>query len=476
MTSAPSSTAEMAQISVAKTRVALVSLIAAVGLLAFKLAVGWTTGSLGILAEAAHSALDLLASSLTFVSIRIADRPADEDHQYGHGKFESFSAFLETGLLLLTAVAVMGAAVRRLLLHSATAHINQWAFVVVLTSIAVDLWRSRALARAAAAYRSEALEADALNFSTDLLSSTAVLAGIGLAWLGARFGYAPLLQADSAGALFVSGVLIWLALKLGRRTAGTLLDEVPAGIVADLRSSASGVPGVLRCERIRARRSGSRTFIDLRLAVERTMTQERARQVGDDVRRHIENIVPGADVTVETQPGRPAAVNVLEEINAVVQRNDLTIHDLAVYDIAGELDVELHLEVKETLSLKLAHDLVSGIEAELRREIPSVRQIITHIEPESAMIASADLVAQQRIAATVEELARQQRRMLDCHDVQVRSSRGHLAMSCHCTFPDNMPMAEVHEIVTDFEAAIKRELPELFKVTIHTEPGSDNRR
>lgn len=460
-----------------KERIALYSLLATVGLLVFKLVVGLHSRSLGILAEAAHSGLDLLATLLTWLSIRIADRPADANHPFGHGKFENFSAFLETALLLVTAIVVAVVALRQWVGGSAPAiHLDQWGFIVMLTSMSVDFWRSRALRRAAVEFDSDALEADALNFSTDLWSSLAVLAGLALVAAGRGLRIPSLQHADGAAALVVAAAMCSMAWRLGRRTVGVLLDEAPVGLLREVRNIVGHSTGVLDLEQVRMRRSGSRYFVDLRLGVARTLTLERSRQVKADVTERIQTLLPNADVMIETEPREPHSASITEQVRAIAQRDNLNLHDLSVYDLGDGLGVEFHLEVDEQMPLAEAHDLVSRIESQMRQQIPAIREILTHIEPETSIIPAASLLDRQRIFRRITHLARAVPDMLDCHDVQVKSIGGHLCLTCHCSFPDNLAVGTVHEEVTRFEAAIKREFPELFRVTIHTEPSSDNRR
>ena len=460
----------------AKQRVALYSFLATIGLLLLKVVVARRSNSLGIWAEAAHSSLDLLATALTLSSVRIAARPADANHPFGHGKFENFSAFLQTGLLLLTACGIAALALQRLLGPPARVHLGVAAFLVMLAAIGVDGWRSRALRRAAVRYNSDALQADALNFSADLWSSFAVLAGLTLAAVGSRTGWAGLERADAIAALAVSLVLAYLSWGLGRRTIGVLLDEAPVELLSQLQQCAASIPGVLATDRLRVRRSGSRYFVDLQLAVERTLTLERARQLRDQVSNAIHGLLPDADVVVDTEPRKPTGDSIFERLKTVAFRNNLSMHDLAVYDVGGGLQVELHLEVGVHMTLKQAHDLVTAVEAQMRAEVPQIQQIITHIEPELDEIPSANLVARERLVQRAQAVAAATPGILDCHDIRVRSSDGHLALSCHCSFPDSMAVIAVHAIISGLETALKRELPELLKVTIHTEPSSDNRR
>src|SRR5512146_2343600 len=241
-----------------KRAVAQNSVLAAVGVTVLKIVVGITTGSLGILSEAAHSGLDLVAAVLTLLSIRVSDKPADADHQYGHGKFENFSAFIETGLLLLTCLWIVWEAIRRLFFHESHVEPTVAAFAVMLLSIGLDLWRSRALKRIANKYDSQALQADALHFSTDIYSSGVVIAGLALVMVGERWGVTWLHDADPVAALFVAGVVIYVSWRLARQTVDALLDAAPAGVRARMIDTVASVPGVLEVDRVRIRRAGNR--------------------------------------------------------------------------------------------------------------------------------------------------------------------------------------------------------------------------
>src|SRR5256885_12209040 len=246
-----------------KRAVAGNSVLAAFAITILKIVVGFTTGSLGILSEAAHSGLDLIAALVTFFSVRVSDKPADADHQYGHGKVENFSAFIETGLLLLTCVWIISEGVKRLFFQSVEIEPSAAAFVVMFLSIAVDFWRSRALGRIAAKYDSQALEADALHFSTDIWSSSVVILGLALVSIGRAYQLDWLRKADPLAALFVGGVVIHVSWRLARRTVDALLDAAPAGVRAQIIEIIGKVEGVLEVERVRIRRAGNRYFADV---------------------------------------------------------------------------------------------------------------------------------------------------------------------------------------------------------------------
>ena len=286
-----------------KESAALSSLIAAIGLTAFKIVVGVATGSLGILAEAAHSGLDLVAAAMTFFAVRISGRPADSTHHYGHGKVENLSALAETGLLLLTCGWIVWEALHRLLSRKAEIEVTWWAFAVMVTSIVIDVSRSRVLARAAKEYNSQALEADALHFQTDVWSSAVVIFGLLCVKVGQGYPALDALRsADAVAALGVSGLVVWVSWSLGRRTVDALLDSAPAGLEERISAAVSVVPGVMNCHNIRVRYSGPVLFVDLHVLVDGQQTLQQAHELTETIEGVIQGIVPGADVTVHPEP------------------------------------------------------------------------------------------------------------------------------------------------------------------------------
>src|SRR5579884_3518105 len=246
-----------------KRHAAANSLLAALAITGLKIFVGIATGSLGILSEAAHSALDLIAATITLFSVRVSDKPADAEHQYGHGKVENFSAFIETGLLLVTCVVIIYEAIKRLFFHHVEIEPSLAAFLTLFFSMAVDFWRSRALGTIAEKYDSQALQADALHFSTDIWSSGVVALGLGLVLLGRRLNAAWLTDADPVAALFVAGVIIFVSTRLARRTVDALLDAAPAGARSTIIKALENIEGLLEIDRVRIRRAGNHYFADV---------------------------------------------------------------------------------------------------------------------------------------------------------------------------------------------------------------------
>jgi cation diffusion facilitator family transporter len=460
-----------------KRAVAGNSVIAAFVITGGKIVVGVTTGSLGILSEAAHSALDLIAALLTYFSVGVSDKPADADHQYGHGKIENFSAFVETGLLLLTCCWVVYEAVMRLFFRRVEVEPTIWAFAVMLVSMAVDWWRSRRLGRIAAKYESQALEADALHFSTDVWSAGVVVLGLALILVGRAYRLDWLRLADPIAALFVAGVVVSVSWRLARRTTDALLDAAPAGVRAQIIDTVSRVDGVLEIGRVRIRRAGNHYFADLAVGLARNVTFQRSEQLVDAVTEAVRNILPEADVTVQPLPRAQRSENIFDRIRAVATRHNLNVHDISVQDLAGQLHVEQHIELDERMTLKNAHDQVTELEADMRRDVPEIAEILTHIESEPATIEAGDeLTRDADVERKLKSLAGEFPEIVDMHNIQIKRVRGRNYISCHCTFADDLPLARVHDIQTELEIRFKQAAPELFRVLIHPEPSTDNRR
>ncbi|HLZ42512.1 MAG TPA: cation diffusion facilitator family transporter [Candidatus Sulfotelmatobacter sp.] len=453
------------------------SVLAAVVITGLKIVVGLSTGSLGILSEAAHSGLDLIASVLTFISVRVSDKPADADHQYGHGKVENFSAFVETGLLLLTCAWIIYEAVLRLFFRHIEIEPTIAAFAVMIFSMGVDWWRSRALGRIATKYDSQALEADALHFSTDIWSAGVVVLGLGLVLAGRAYHIDWLRDSDPIAALFVAAVVVSVSWRLARRTIDALLDAAPPGVRSQIYDAVSHVEGVLEVDRVRIRRAGNRYFADLAVGVARTVTFQRSGQLATAVTESVRQILPDADVTVQPLPRAQRSENIFDRIRAVATHRNLNVHDISVQQIGGQVHVEQHVELDERMSLKDAHDQVTELEAEMRRDVPEIHDILTHIESEPATIENPEeLVGDAELEHRLRTVASQFPEILDVHDFIFKRVRGRLYLSCHCTLSDELSLARVHEIQTELEIRFKQDAPELFRVLIHPEPSTDNRR
>ena len=501
----------------AKRSAALFSVLAALVITALKLLTGILTGSLGMLSEAAHSTIDLVAAAITLFSIQVADRPADEQHNYGHGKVESLSAFVETGLMLASCIWIVTESVRRLFFREHLAlTLSPWPFLVLLLSIAVDFTRARTLHRTAKEFHSLALEADAIHFSTDIWSSTAVLLGLAATFIGERFHVPALTFADPIAALIVSAIILRVTIRLARRTIDNLLDATPThnaeggptNTRRDIFRALAAIEGVLSVDRLRIRQSGPRFFADVTIAMPRNLTFQRTEQVTAAATGAVQRYLPDADVVIHPVPTASKAESLHDRIRAVAALSNLSVHDVTLQQHGDSLHLEQHLEVNETMPLRKAHDLVTQLESDIRRDVPEVGSIITHIESEPATIEQPALLDRDRqIELRLRHVAASIPGILDIHDVLVTrlppavSESGknlealiarvraaaqsgteelpapeRIQVACHCTLPDDLPMADVHATITALESAFKIDSPEVVRLLIHPEPATDNRR
>ena len=450
-----------------KERVALGSVAVSAGLTLAKAVVGVLSGSLAILSEAAHSLIDLAATSMTYFAIRISGKPADAEHHYGHGKVESVAALIETGLLFVLSAAVIVEAVRRL--AGAPRHLVEAtpaAFLVIAASVVVDFLRSRLLYRVAAATASEALEADGLHFWSDMWSSLAVLVGLAAVALGFPWG-------DSVAALVVAAFVCLAGFRLGRRTVDTLTDTAPEGVAERIAAAGRRVPGVVAVERVRARPVGPNLFVDVAVAVSRTLPLDRVTAIEDEVARAIRAELPNAEATITTSPRALSDETALERIMVIARNRGLAVHHVTVHAIGGRLAVSLDLEVDGALGLAAAHEVASGLEQAVRAELGPAVEVETHIEPLQTSGVSGRDTSSARIGevrAALAALAGDIGFVGEVHDVRVRETADGEIVNFHCRVDPALTVADVHEKVDEVERGLRRRWPSIKRVIGHAEP------
>jgi cation diffusion facilitator family transporter len=450
-----------------KERVALTSIVASGALTLAKAAVGVLSGSLALISEAAHSALDFAATVMTWYAVRVSGKPADEEHHYGHGKVESVTALIATGLLFVLSAAVIWEAAKRLFgaeTHVVTASI--WAFIVIVGSIVVDFLRARLLYKTARETTSHALEADALHFDSDMWSSIAVLAGL----IGVALGYP---WADSAAALVVAVVILIAGWRLGRRTVDTLTDTAPEGAAARITTAAEGVRGVVSVERVRVRGVGPTLFADLVVAVSRTLPLDRVAAIKAAVARAINDAMPEAEVDVVTEPRALSDESVLERVMVIARNQALAVHHVTVHAIGGRLSISLDLEVDGSLPLGKAHETADALEAAVRDELGPEVEVETHIEPlQVSGLAGRDAATARfvEVRDALVEAARGIAFVDQVHDVRVRETTDGEIVNFHCRVDPALTVQNVHEKVDEVERALRHRYPNIKRVIGHAEP------
>jgi cation diffusion facilitator family transporter len=364
-----------------KLQVAKTSAIAGGTLALLKLSAGIFSGSLALISEGIHASLDFGVTLVTWLSVKNADAPADREHHYGHGKIENLTAFAESLVLIVTALWISREAIDHLT-HPVHAEAGQswWAAVgVVAVSITVDFTRSRALSRAAKKFHSQALEADALHFGTELISSAAVLFGLLFVKLaGPRFWIA-----DPLAALFVALIMIITGLRLGRRAADVLVDRAPDGMEQQTQQLIAAVPGVRSISRVRARQSGARTFVDVAITVDPAIDMAAGHEIADRVERRVKEQFPNLDIVVHVEPAPPDdhAPPAPEMVRQLAENLHLNLHAIGVRDLGGRLYIHFHVELPPDMTLAAAHARVDELEDAIRTRIPAAAEVLSHIEP-----------------------------------------------------------------------------------------------
>jgi cation diffusion facilitator family transporter len=454
--------------------------LAAVFLTLLKLVVGLLTGSLGILAEAAHSGLDLIAALVTFFAVRLSDQPPDREHPYGHGKIENLAALIETLLLLATCLWIIYEAIQRLFFESVDIEVSIWSFLVMAISIAVDISRSRMLYRVARKHKSQALEADALHFSTDIWSSAVVLVGLGLVWLGEQLGpgWSWLALADAVAALVVAAIVVWVSLQLGRRAVDVLLDSAPPGLLEDITAQVRQVPGVEEIEQVRVRQAGAATFADVTVAVDRSVSLEEAHRVATEVEGRVSALLHQGDVVVHVDPVRQSEESLPQAVRAIAARFGVRVHNIHAHGIEQDVFIDLHAEVPPELTLAAAHERINRLEAAVRQELPSVTDVSTHIEPQAVPMGKAPVQVDDQLRGQILAVVERTPGLRRCHALQVRpapdAGASNWDVVLHCLADRNLSVAEAHRLADEAEKRLRADLPALSQVLIHLEPDDED--
>jgi cation diffusion facilitator family transporter len=448
-----------------KTRVAAISVFASAGMAAAKFVVGIIIGSLALVSEALHSSVDVIATTITWMVVRVSDLPADAEHQYGHGKFESVSALGVIALLYVLAGGILVESYSRLRDGTLPPTISAIPFVVLLIDIGVNFWRARALHRTARATQSQALAADALHFASDVLGSVAVIIGLGLAGLGYWWG-------DAAAAIAVAIMIAALGLRMARSTVETLLDRAPQGASDKAREAILKVPGVVDVERLRVRMVGATHFIDAIVEVPRTYPIDRVEEIKQKAQDAVASALGESDLTFTAVPVALNNESVRERIMVIARNSGLAVHHVTVHDLAGKLIVGIDLEVDGDMTLTAAHDIAQSLERSIEDEFGADVEVDTHIEPLEPELPFGTDASSDRVETIKAALSRfaADTSIHDIHNVRVRDTDAGEIVNFHCRAAPSMSVIKVHENVDEIERALRRAFPTVKRVISHAEP------
>jgi len=446
---------------------ARLSIFAAVLLIAIKLAAGLVSGSLALLAEAAHSGTDLVAALLTFAIVRIALRPPDADHQYGHGKAQHLAALAEGTFLLLVSAAIVVQAARRLLAADApTVEASWWLFAVLAVVIAIDVARTLTLRRAAKLHRSPALAASALHFASDMAGTVAVIVGLGLVAAGWHDG-------DAAAALVVAALVASAAGRLMLENANVLMDRAPTGVEDLVRAAvAEAEPGVV-LRRVRVRAAGGRHFVEAVAGYRADAGLGESHAVADEIEHAIQSALPEADVVVHVEPHAESHdLRARASAAALTVRGVREVHDVRVVDVAGRPELSLHLKLPATMDLAVAHELATAVEDEIAAAVPELADVHTHLEPLAAAAAADVLNAADttELQSTIGALVRRATGA-DPLRLAFRAGEDGIVALLTVVLPGGQTLDEAHRTATELEHAVMVAASTVAAVVVHTEPA-----
>ncbi|MBR0868804.1 cation diffusion facilitator family transporter [Bradyrhizobium tropiciagri] len=451
-----------------KTSVAAISILASGGMAAAKFVVGVAIGSLALISEALHSTIDLVATIITWAVVRVSDQPADAEHHYGHGKFESVSALFIIALLYVLAGGILVQAYSHLREGTPPPSISAVPFVVLVIDILVNLWRARALHRAARATKSQALAADALHFASDVMGSMAVIVGLVLAGLGFWWG-------DAAAAIAVAVMIALLGLRMARETVETLLDRAPEGAQEKATAAIAAVPGVVGVDRLRVRMVGATHFIDAIATVPRTYPIDRVEEIKHKAQQAVSKAFGDADLTFTAVPVARDNESVRERIMVIARNSGVAIHHVTVHDLGGKLTVSIDLEVDGEMELTAAHDIAHDLERAIREDFGEDVEVDTHIEPLEPELPHGTDAAPDRVEAIKAALTTFAAggAIHDIHNVRVRDTDAGEIVNFHCRATPSMSVIKVHDSVDEIERALRRAFPSIKRVISHAEPARD---
>jgi len=448
-----------------KERAALASIMVSTLMTAAKFAAGLASGSLAVLSEAGHNLADVAATILTYVAIRIANKPADEEHQFGHAKVEALAALVETGFLFALAAFILIEAFSRLASHGTSIDPKPIVFAVLIVSMIVDFARWLSLKRIAAATKSEALAADSMHFSSDIVASGLALCGITAAF----YGYP---EGDALAALGLALFIGVAGLKIGRRTVNTLVDTAPKGLTSQIRSIAQSVPGVIAVEALRLRPAGAEVFGDIAITVSRTLPLENAAAIEANVAAAIAAGHPEVALTVTARPTALDDETIPERVLLIAAKRHVPVHHVTLQEIDGRTSISFDVELDGRMAHGNAHEIASGLEMEIGRELGSDIEVESHIEPLEPRQLKGHPVPEEIRAEVALVLAEMSTNgpIRDVHSVRVRKTPDGLVVNYHCRVSPYLSVGEVHDYVDALDHKMRGAFPGIVRIVGHAEP------
>jgi cation diffusion facilitator family transporter len=446
------------------------SVVAAALLTFIKLITGLATNSIGVISEALHSGLDFIAAGITLVAVRRASQAPDSEHQYGHGKIENFAALAETIILWITSGWIIYEALRRIIFEE-FAEATFWGIAVMLFSIFVDYERSQMLYKTARKHNSQALEADALHFRTDMLSSTVVLIGLSFVWIGFPIG-------DPLGALGVSCVILFVSFSLARRAFNALIDHAPEGTREKITELCSQIPGVVECKRVRVRGSGAELFVDIIIATDETVNLADAHCIADSIETSLSSFAPNVDVVVHIEPvegdiAQYSKLDISEQMQVIARRlpEIQNVHNIRVFEIADKLDIAADLEMSADLTLEEAHAVSDRFEERIRELVDNIESLTLHLETTMTKDEAIDITSESsKIVESVKDIVQDFSPPVSYRNATIMKEISGIAVLLDCAISGVMTLTESHEVAEAIKKRVLETLLDVKTVYLHFGP------
>ncbi len=433
------------------------------GIALAKLVVGLLTGSVAVIGDALHSVIDVAAALLTFAAVRLATKPPDANHPFGHGRAENLAALGEAILMFFVGIGVLIEAVHKLVSHAAV-EAPAYLFIVMGGATLASAYRAHQLRKAASEYSSPALEADATNITADIFESLAVIVGLGAARLGFPAG-------DPIAAILVVATMWAMSVRIGLQAVHVLMDKAPEDLTERLTHAAAGVAGVVDVGDLRIRQAGADVHAEVTVRVGRTSSVERSHEITEAIEEAVANEVPGATATVHVEPSG-AGEDIVARTFAAANRIGMAdqVHNVLAINHPEGTWLMLHAKVPPWTPLRDAHDITDALEAELRREIDGVARVEIHIEPHELQALRGKATRNRGLEAAVRAIADRHPPITRCHEVAVSEAEDGIHLVLHCEAPPDTSIADVHDASLAVESAIHESFPDVRTVTVHFEP------
>lgn len=450
-----------------KQRAALVSVAVKVLLTVGKFVAAALSGSLALFSEAGNNLGDVGVTLVSFYAIRVAAKPADDDHPFGHGKIEALSALIQTGFLFALAVFILIEAGKRLVQGGAHVEPGPFAFGVLIVSIVIDATRWHSLDKVAKATRSAALAADALNFATDIVASLMALGGLLAALYGFKLG-------DPIAALGVALFVGVAGYRLGRETVGTLIDTAPKGLTGPIRDTIDGVPGVIGVGALRLRPIGNEILGDVVISVSRTLSLEKVASIKESIATALARQNPDVKIVVTAEPIALDDETVVERVLFIANKRHVPIHHVTVQSLAETQSVSFDAEIDGHMALGHAHEVVTALEEAIAHELGAGFEVESHLEPlEISELDGRDCEGEtrDRIEAALVRRAPETGALFDVHDVRVRETKAGLVVNYHCLVDPTLSVDAVHAHVDTLDRKVRHDCAAIARIVGHAEPA-----